>query len=242
MITNTATSRVRVADAPEFPAGLGPWITTANADGSETRARLERDEFAVEPERGEGMWNDGVMLICDRNGYNGTDLDEFDPLTWVLERIEENRDGTVTVFADPRSENVTADGVAKCDRVTFVRRYLRAFHNVLTVELRRHRGYCQSDWADVWVITDAAEFESEDSAQSVANATWDEWDAWARGDVYVAMSQERTLMDAMNAEDEEDGWGDSEYVGGVYGEDGGRLVQSEVLGVSLEDIPAHPGC
>ena len=50
----TFNKRVTVVDG---------WAVTDNEDGSQTRARLEVDQAPMEPERGDGMWNEGVSLV-----------------------------------------------------------------------------------------------------------------------------------------------------------------------------------
>lgn len=209
------------------------WAVRNLNDGSQVRARLIHDPYHPEPERGAGMWNEGVSLIRERDGYRGIALDEHDGLSAVLDRF------TGDDYWDANPENYGQGAKAlPVDREEFVRRYLRAFWDVQHVSLRHHSGYSQSDWADIWVIVEGV--EEGVSPDNLADATWFEWDAWAKGDVYIVESQTRTLTDAMCADprDPDDGWGDREHVGGHYGDEGARAGLMYALGVGEADVPA----
>ena len=216
------------------------WAVRNHDDGSQTRARLFHDPYHPEPERGPGMWNEGVSLIRERDSYRGITLDEHDGLEHVLEHTSEDRNGNVRVETckpwDPNKnwqDQVTTLGI---DREEFVRRYLRAFHDVQYVSLRHHQNY--TDWADIWVIVEGVEEDA--NVDALADATWEEWDAWAKGEVYVVESQTRTLTDAMCSDpsDPDDGWEDDESIGGYYGDDEARYGLSEALSVDEADVPA----
>ena len=217
------------------------WAVRDLSDGSQVRARLIHDPYHPEPERGRGMWNEGVLLIRERDGYRGIVLDEHDGLEHVLEHTSEDRGGNVRVETckpwDPNKnwqDQVTTLGI---DREEFARRYLRAFWDVQHVSLRHHQGYSQSDWADIWVIAEGV--EENVSPDNLADATWEEWDAWARGDVYTVESQTRTLTDAMCADpsDPDDGWEDADACWGFIGDPGARHALSEALGVDVAAVP-----
>ena len=233
MTENLTNTRVTVENG---------WAVRDLSDGSQVRARLIHDPYHPEPERGRGMWNEGVLLIRERDGYRGITLDEHDGLEHVLEHTSEDRSGNVRVETckpwDPNKnwqDQVTTLGI---DREEFVRRYLRAFWDVQHVSLRHHQGYSQSDWADIWVIAEGV--EENVSPGNLADATWEEWDAWARGDVYTVESQTRTLTDAMCADprDPDDGWEDCERVGGHYGDESARAGLMYALDVDEADVPA----
>lgn len=209
------------------------WAVRNLNDGSQVRARLIHDPCHPEPERGAGMWNEGVTLVRERDGYGGADLDDHDGLSAVLDRFTGND------YWDANPENYGQGAKAlPVDREEFVRRYLRAFWDVQHVSLRHHSGYSQSDWADIWVIVEGV--EEGVSPDNLADATWFEWDAWAKGDVYIVESQTRTLTDAMCADprDPDDGWEDCEHVGGYYGDEGARAGLMYALGVGEADVPA----
>lgn len=216
------------------------WCVTDNEDGSQTRARLEVDQYPTEPERGPGMWNNGVSLVRERDGYGGADLDDHDGLRAVLDRLYRMgyQEWWVDMVHDPALPATRRDVRPvgdDADREEFVRRYLRAFHDVQHVSLRHHQGYSQSDWADVWVIVEGVEEGA--NVDALADATWSEWDAWAKGDVYVVVSEHRTLAEAMEGEDT---WSEHDYpCGGYYGDSGGRYGVAEALGVSVEDVPGN---
>ena len=209
------------------------WAVRNLNDGSQVRARLIHDPYHPEPERGPGIWNEGVTLVRERDGYGGADLDDHDGLRAVLDRFT----GDDYWDANPESYGQGAKALP-VDRETFVRRYLRAFWDVQHVSLRHHSGYSQSDWADIWVIVEGV--EEGVSPDNLADATWFEWDAWAKGDVYIVESQTRTLTDAMCADprDPDDGWEDCEHVGGYYGDEGARAGLMYALGVGEADVPA----
>jgi len=220
------------------------WAVRNLNDGSQVRARLTHDPYHPEPERGAGMWNEGVTLVRERDGYGGADLDDHDGLRAVLDRLyrvshNEWRVDMVHDTALPATRTDWRPVGDDIDRETFVRRYLRAFWDVQHVSLRHHQGYSQSDWADIWVIVEGVEEGA--NVDALADATWQEWDAWAKGDVYTVESQTRTLTDAMCADprDPDDGWEDYEHVGGYYGDEGARAGLAEFLGVDVADVPAR---
>lgn len=201
----------------------GRWVTRDLPNGDQVRARVVPDEFGCdfEPERDSGTWGAGVMLVTDCADRGSVEHDECTELSALLERIVSTRSGRTVVYADPYSEAVTRDGVAHCDRETFVRRYMAAFHPEFQhVSLRKHRGYSQGDWADIWVVVDADDMTADDgAADALADAYWTEWDAWAKGDVYYVESQTRTLLDAMNGEDGDDGWSNFDSTYGYLGDE-----------------------
>lgn len=229
------------------------WAVRSLDDGSQVRARLIHDPYHPEPERGAGMWNSGVSLVRERDGYGGAELDDHDGLRTVLGRIgHDGRYWWVTREGEDQ-ERLFEPGMGirdywkRCEHEfkggeteaqEFVARYLRAFWDVQHVSLRHHSGYSQSDWADIWVIVEGV--EEGVSPDNLADATWFEWDAWAKGDVYIVESQTRTLTDAMCADprDPDDGWGDREHVGGHYGDEGARAGLMYALGVGEADVPA----
>ena len=217
-LTNT---RVTVIDG---------WAVRNLDDGSQVRARLIPDPYHPEPERGAGMWNEGVLLVRERDSYRGIDLDEHDGLNAVLDRFT----GDDYWDANPESYGQGAKALP-VDCETFVRRYLRAFYGVQHVSLRRHSD--MGDWADIWVIVEGVEEGA--NVDALADATWEEWDAWAKGEVYVVESQTRTLTDAMCSDpsDPDDGWEDDESIGGYYGDEGATDGLAEQLGVGRDDVP-----
>ena len=206
------------------------WAVRNHDDGSQTRARLFHDPYHPEPERGPGMWNEGVSLIRERDSYRGITLDEHDGLSAVLDRFT----GDDYWDANPENYGLAAKALP-VDREEFVRRYLRAFYGVQHASLRHHSD--MGDWADIWVIVEGVEEGA--NVDALADATWSEWSAWAKGDVYSVESQTRTLADAMCADpsDPDGGWEDDERVGGYYGDDEGRYGLSEALGVDEADVP-----
>ena len=224
------------------------WAVRNLDDGSQVRARLIHDPYHPEPERGRGMWNEGVSLVRERDGYGGTDLDDHDGLRRVLmDRIAWCQACLMHVVTREHDELPyrpdadcswhAASDVVK-DREEFVRRYLRAFWDVQHVSLRHHSGYSQSDWADIWVIVEGVEEGA--NVDALADATWEEWDAWAKGDIYSIEVETRTLTDAMCAapNDPDDGWEHDEEVGGYYGDEGARDGLVYALGVDEADVPA----
>ena len=218
-LTNT---RVTVIDG---------WAVRNLDDGSQVRARLIPDPYHPEPERGAGMWNEGVLLVRERDSYRGITLDEHDGLSAVLDRF------TGDDYWDANPENYGQGAKAlPVDSETFVRRYLRAFYGVQHVSLRRHSD--MGDWADIWVIVEGVEEGA--NVDALADATWEEWDAWAKGEVYVVESQTRTLTDAMCSDpsDPDDGWEDADACWGFIGDSGARYALAEALDVSEADVPA----
>lgn len=230
MTATTTNTRVTVENG---------WAVRDLPNGDQVRARLVHDSHDPGPERGAGMWNEGVSLVRERDSYRGIDLDNHDGLWEVLDRLYRVEGGQWAV-ANGNDEYLSPDSRIgdDDDREEFVRRYLRAFWGVQHASLRHHRGYGQSDWADVWVIVEGVE-EGAD-VDALADATWNEWDAWAKGDVYTIESQTRTLANAMSADagDPDDGWEDDERVGSHYGDDDATAGLADLLGVDEADLPA----
>lgn len=219
------------------------WAVRNLNDGSQIRARLRPDHDPIEPERGPGMWNQGVTLVRERDGYGGVDLDEHDGLRAVLDRLYRvGRNGwrvdMVHDTALPATRTDWRPVGSDADREEFVRRYLRAFWGVQHASLRHHQGHSQGDWADIWVIVEGVEGGAD--VDALADATWNEWSAWAKGDVYSVESQTRTLTDAMYSDpsDPDDGWEDFECVGGYYGDKAATAGMAEFLSVYESELPA----
>lgn len=215
-MTETKTNaRVTVEDG---------WAVRDLPNGDQVRAQLRVDIFGGtgEPER-DGT---GVLLVRERDSYHGTDLDEHDGLSAVLDRFT----GDDYWDANPASYGQGAKALP-VDRETFVRRYLRAFWDVEDAFMFRHRDH--GDWADIWVIIDTAhapwEFQLSPPSRAMAEGIVREWSNWAKGECYYAVSEYRTLADAMEAEDPDEGWTDHDTLHGGIGDDGALSVLEQVL-------------
>lgn len=222
-------------------------------NGDQVRVSVTRDPFPSEPDRGPGMWNEGVSLVCVADGYRGIDLDEHEGLSRILDRV--NHDGRYWWVERCGSENVEAiNRIWDADKTAaqnwertehdlhgedaaleFVARYLRVFWNVQYAELHHHQGYSQGDWADVWVIAEGIEDGAD--PETIARATWDEWSAWARGDCYVVETEVRTLEGAMEADNDEDEWETDDCTGPYYGDTDTRDAVAESLWCDRADVP-----
>ena len=214
----TFNKRVTVVDG---------WAVTDNEDGSQTRARLELDQFASEPERGDGMWNEGVSLVREEPDYNYVDIDEHDGLEAVMDRIMRVRNVGWVVLSNSYDGKPTILGSDE-DMEEFVARYLRIFWDVQHAKRFHVEGYRYSQ--PVWGIAEGI----EDSANipAIVEETFREYAAWATGDVYVVVSERRDLM----GED----WTENDWpVGGYYGDDQGRYGVAEALGVSTDLVPEN---
>lgn len=252
-ITDTMTNhrRVTVQDG---------WAVRDLPNGDQVRARLHYDEGGCifEPERGGA----GVLLVRERDGYGGAALDDHDGLRDVLDRTYAPRNVrehvTMTGVIRRESEVIDGEDVDFTDyawledgrlpipRQEFVRRYLRAFHGVEDAFLFRHRGYSQSDWADIWVIVEEVDLHDGNTwtaSREVAESIAREWSDWAKGDVYWAEAEHRTLADAMEAEDFDEGWTHHETLSGGIGDDGAKHLLYDALyvhpygGVDMADLP-----
>lgn len=186
-LTNT---RVTVEDG---------WAVRNLPNGDQVRARLVLDQHPQEPERGEGMWNNGVTITSN---YQHDRMDDDGALNGVL---------TTAWSYGPDWE----------DDDETVLRFLRIFRGVQHAEI--HRRYRETYYVIASGIEDGAD------AAAIARSTWDEWLAWADGDVYGAVAEYRTLADAMGAEDFDEGWTDYESLWGGYGDDGALSVLEQVL-------------
>lgn len=202
------------------------WAVTDNEDGSQTRARLEVDQAPMEPERGDGMWNEGITLYRIEDNYRGRDMDSYEPMENILSIIQYGEDRNTGEYRD--STEWMHDKEQVC-------RYFRIFHDAQFAEIMTHQNY--RDIAHILVVAEGIEDNAD--AEAIARATFEEWDAWANGDVYVVASQTRTLAEAMEDPDWSDIMSDTEYVGGYYGESEGRHGVSEALGVAVSLVPEN---
>lgn len=210
------------------------WVVRNNPDGSQTRARLVRYAYASEPERGPGIWNEGITLYTESG-----DLDFHEGLDYVLDRTESARNlrdqGKTVVYrreSDIMPEwGILDNGLLNIPREEFVSRYLRAFHDVDYVEKYTHTGYSQGDRRDIWVVAEGVMGEGD--AKVIAQETVQEWSAWASGDVYLIEVETRTLLEAMDGEE----WTFDCNVGCAYGDSQARDMMAEALDVDLDVVP-----
>ena len=200
------------------------WAVTDNEDGSQTRARLEVDQYAGEPERGAGMWNSGVILYRVEDNYGGADMDGYRPMENILSIIQNGEDINSGEYRDANEWMFDREQVC---------RYFRIFHGAQFAKIVGLRNY--RDRANILVVAEGIENGADPEA--IATATLEEWRAWADGDVYVVASQTRTLAEAM--EDPEFSWTDEDRVGGYYGDEQGRYGVAEALGVSEDMVPEN---
>lgn len=202
------------------------WAVTDNADGSQTRARLVVDRDPFEPERGGGMWNEGVTLFRVEDNYRGIDLDDYEPMKNILSIIQYGEDRNSGEYRDANEWMFDREQVC---------RYFRIFHDAQFAEIVTVQDY--RDIAHILVVAEGIENGADPEA--IARGTLDEWSAWASGDVYMVEAQTRTLAQAMEDGDEDYSWTDDEDypVGGYYGDESGREGIAEALGVSIEDVP-----
>lgn len=220
----THNKRVTVVDG---------WCVTDNEDGSQTRARLEVDQAPSEPERGEGMWNAGVSLVREYPDSYYADIDSHDGLAAVMDRVDKVGGSWVVYAGDYDGKDTILGSDDKMEE--FVSRYLRIFWNVQYAK-RFYVGDYRYSYP-VWGIAEGVEEEGTDIPALVAE-THRQYEAYANGDVYVVISEHRTLADAM--EDEEFSWSEHDYpCGGYYGDSEGRYGVAEALGVDVDDVPEN---
>ena len=213
----TFNKRVTVVDG---------WAVTDNEDGSQTRARLEVDQAPMEPERGDGMWNEGVSLVREYKDYHYVDIDSHPGLEAVMDRVDKVR-GSWIVYAGDYDGKDTILGSDE-DMEEFVSRYLRIFWDVQHAK-RFHVESCRDSYP-VWGIAEG--IENSANIPAIVEETFREYAAWATGDVYVVMSERRSLMD--------DEWSTNDWpMGGFYGDAQGRYGVAEALGVSEELVPEN---
>lgn len=213
----TFNKRVTVVDG---------WAVTDNEDGSQTRARLEVDQAPMEPERGDGMWNEGVSLVREYKDYHYVDIDSHPGLEAVMDRVDKVR-GSWIVYAGDYDGKDTILGSDE-DMEEFVSRYLRIFWDVQYAKRSHVESY--RDSYPVWGIAEG--IEDSPNIPGLVEETFREYAAWATGDVYVVMSERRSLMD--------DEWSTHDWpMGGYYGDAQGRYGVAEALGVSEELVPEN---
>lgn len=202
------------------------WAVTDNEDGSQTRARLEVDQAPMEPERGDGMWNEGVSLVREYKDYHYVDIDSHPGLEAVMDRVDKVR-GSWIVYAGDYDGKDTILGSDE-DMEEFVSRYLRIFWDVQ--HAKRYHVESYRDSYPVWGIAEG--IENSANIPAIVEETFREYAAWATGDVYVVMSERRSLMD--------DEWSTNDWpMGGFYGDAQGRYGVAEALGVSEELVPEN---
>lgn len=203
----------RAADRVNVVQG---WAVRDLPNGDQVRAHLIPDMNPIEPERGPGMWNEGVSIV-ELGGYFGHrgGMDQPDCM-----------DGVHGAYVEPDW----------ADDPETVARFLTIFRDVQHVQHERRDGL------DILVIAEG--IEDGANVAGIAQSTWDEWLAWADGDVWGAESEYRTLADAMDAEDFDEGWSEHDTLWGGYGDDGALSVLEQVLYVGhfgqdyAADLPA----
>lgn len=211
------------------------WAVRNLPNGDQVRARILVDTMGdtEQPDR-EGS---GVLLIRERDSYDGIALDEHDGLSAVLERTYPIGRGEWAV-QNGNEEYLSPDSRIGDDlgREEYVARYLRVFWDVTDAFLFRHRS--GGDWADIWVLsTNPARSDRETRMnRRVAESIAREWSDWAKGDCYGFESQTRTLRDALDHG--EFGWKDADQCWGYIGDDGARYALAEFLDVAEADVPA----
>lgn len=229
------------------------WAVRDLPNGDQVRARLVLDRDSSEPER-DGT---GVLLVRERDGYGGMDLDEHEGLARVLDRISHDGRYWYVIREAEDQERMFESGMGirnywkriehgfkggEVEAQEFVRRYLRAFWGVEDAFLFHHQGYSQGDWADIWVVVESVRPYGWDEDWTIsregAMAVADEWSDWAKGDCYVVESQTRTLAEAMEDGDWSEVMSDSEYVGGYIGDAGAIDGLAEALDAPESQIPA----
>ena len=203
------------------------WAVTDNEDGSQTRARLEVDQAPMEPERGDGMWNEGVSLVREHKDYHYIDIDSHPGLETVMARVDRVSGNKWIVYCDNYDADDTILGSEE-KMEEFVSRYLRIFWDVQYAK-RFHVGTYRDSYP-VWGIAEG--IENSANIPGVVEETYKEYQAWAEGDVYVVVSEHRGLMD--------EEWSDYDWpVGGYYGDEQGRCGVAEALGVSEDQMPEN---
>ena len=241
-MTETMTNHKRVSV-------IDGWAVRDLPNGDQVRAQLHVDRFGGtdEPER-DGT---GVLLVRESSGYHGTDLDEHDGLARVLDRIDHDGRHWWVIREAEDQERMFESGMGirdywkriehefrggEVEAHEFVRRYLRAFWGVEDAFLFRHHGYSQSDWSDIWVIVESVRPYGWDEDWTIsregAESVVQEWSDWAKGDCYYVESEYRTLADAMEADDFDEGWTDHDTLHGGIGDGGALSILHQVLYVS----------
>lgn len=201
-----AAARVNVVDG---------WAVRDLPNGDQVRAHLIPDFDPIEPERGPGMWNEGVSIV--EMGRHFYDRDQPDCVQGIF-------------------SNGFGYGPDWEDDPETVARFLTIFRDVQHVMHKRRDG------RDILVIAEA--IEDGANVAGIVQSTWDEWLAWADGDVWGAESEYRTLADAMDAEDFDEGWTAYDTLWGGYGDAGALSVLEQVLYVGhfgqdyAADLPA----
>lgn len=211
------------------------WVQVDQEDGSQIRARLKVDQYPQEPERGDGMWNEGVSLVREYKDNHYVDIDSHPGLEAVMDRVDKWVNGNWIVYAADYNGKDTILGSDE-DMEEFVSRYLRIFWDVQYA--KRFNIGTYRDSTPVWGIAEGVEDGA--NIEAIVQSTVDEFEAWANGDVYVVVSETRTLAEAM--EDGEDDYSWSQYdwpMGGYYGDSAGRYGVSEVLGVDDSLVPEN---
>lgn len=202
------------------------WAVTDQENGDQIRARLEVDQAPTEPERGDGMWNEGVSLVREHKDYHYIDIDSHPGLETVMARVDKVRGSWVVYSGDYGGEDTILG--SEEDMEEFVSRYLRIFWDVQYAK-RFHVGTYRDSYP-VWGIAEG--IENSANIPAIVEETYKEYQALAEGDVYVVVSEHRGLMD--------EEWSGYDWpVGGYYGDEQGRYGVAEALGVSEELVPEN---
>ena len=143
-----------------------------------------------------------------------------------MDRVDKVR-GSWIVYAGDYDGKDTILGSDE-DMEEFVSRYLRIFWDVQHAKRFHVESY--RDSYPVWGIAEG--IEDSPNIPGLVEETFREYAAWATGDVYVVMSERRSLMD--------DEWSTQDWpMGGFYGDAQGRYGVAEALGVSEELVPEN---
>lgn len=181
-------------------------VIVTDSDTLNTRYVAWQDEGPESP----AEWDDDSEVMVYRTAYNGRVDTPADELATVFQRVlDQHNDDTLALLVTQRYARVCLGWSKE-----------RADNAIVTYSAR---GYSQGNWWDILAITYEGEY---------AKYLAEEWEQWARGDVWCVMLETSTVCDKGGPHWEAidiDG-SDSRVIGGIYADSAEDAV-AEYLGM-----------
>lgn len=166
-------------------------------DDATTRYVVWQDDCPESP----NDWGDARAYVYSTSSYGSTDSAD-DELSGVFFRVyDEHGDDALALTVTRRYARVVLEWTRE-----------QAEERIDTYSAR---GYSQSDWWDILAI----------DPNGYAECCAQTWEQWARGDVYVVMSETRTPCDIDGCHGDDDAhWEPGDACGGIYADDAEEAV------------------
>ena len=191
-------------DTKHLPDGT---VIVTDSDTLNTRYVVWQDEGPESP----AEWDDDSEVMVYRTAYNGRVDAPADELAIVFQRVlDQHNDDTLALLVTQRYARIILGwSPARANE---------------SIDTKTAHGYSQSAWWDILAITYEGEY-----AKSLA----EEWEQWARGDVWCVMLETSTVCDegGTHWDAVTDQGIDSMVLGGIYADNAESAV-AEYLQIS----------